>query len=1227
MPLLVNSVPNLAQGVSQQPDNLRYPGQCDEQINAWATVVEGLVKRPHTSYIKNVGSSQPSNLFTHFVKRDETNKYVIAVSLGGVSAHNLSLGTSYNVAVTSIASSYLSLGGSVTNPLKDIRALTVADYTFIVNKKVEVEKSRNNSLSNVPPPEALIAVKLGDYDKAYSIFIDDQLVMPGGTKVDGGSIANSEHDYTHTNEVPSTYISGRAGHSDGKYADTNYIAADLASCISAQHATSRVSIDDITITNGGSGWLKNLYINRTKNVTRLFYSESQTYREAIPESVPKKLTFSVLQTTAGVDNRSAKGYCKVSNGVIEEFIFDNRGSGYDPSGTFTLELEQRYSLNLKFFGKTVWARPSGNSTPVTQPTYSTLTTKINPPLRVQREGSLIKVVKSLTVSNGGGYYILKQEHTSTADNEPGTGANAGIYWEQTSVSAGSAAWASGVDYKFNEDIDVRVEDGLANQGLDALYKETSSITDLPKKCFNKFIIKIKGDADIAQDDYYVRFQTKDGNDYGEGSWVETIGWNKDDTKSQGIGGIDTELEDKTMPCTLLSYFNTDGTINSFRLQSPGERLIVKNGSNYYYLIEAHNSSSTNEPGVGADSEEYWASIDQVTQGFIEWSSGVYYYDNYKDNKYAARAAGDDFTNPFPSFVGQTINDVFFFKNRLGFLTNNAVIFSEADAYFNFFRTTTQQLLDSAPIDVGLSHTKVAVLQHAIPFQEKLMLFSKQSQFVLRGADILSPKTVAISPVTEYDISDSINPLAVGNYIYFTFQRNDYEGVYEYFVDNNTETFNAEEITQQIPKYINKKATRIVGSPAENTLVITTDDDLKTLFVYKYFWSNKEKIQSAWMKFTFDRDIVGCDFIDSKLFMLTSDTEGLHLESLTLEDGLKDSGLDYTLYLDSRVEGSTLTTSYDATTKKTTISGLPYDPTNLEIYTKIGTKRELTVINSTLSEKLTNGDFSAVTGTNFDNWTKITGAYDTVKQAAGILKRVAGTYTVVRQNVSLTANTRYKLVFDWSTTGNTASGSGSINFGEDTTWEASGVTGVSHSINKAGGDVYYFTTGDTPPTRMDMSIINDDYEWNSISLIQERSVEVTGDITSVPFFAGKPYNMLYRFSDQTLKQPTERGGRSASDYTYQTIRSGSLNYADTGHFTVEVTPKYRDTYSYAFNPDIVGANLSLNEFTPQNGHFRFPVQAQPNEVTIEVKSSSALPVKLLAAEFESMFIPRSRRYGS
>ena len=69
MPLLVTSVPNLVQGISQQPDNLRYPGQSDEQINAWSTVVEGLVKRPHTEYVKNVEATAPgANLFTTLLR-------------------------------------------------------------------------------------------------------------------------------------------------------------------------------------------------------------------------------------------------------------------------------------------------------------------------------------------------------------------------------------------------------------------------------------------------------------------------------------------------------------------------------------------------------------------------------------------------------------------------------------------------------------------------------------------------------------------------------------------------------------------------------------------------------------------------------------------------------------------------------------------------------------------------------------------------------------------------------------------------------------------------------------------------------------------------------------------------------------------------------------------------------------------------------------------------------
>ncbi len=1040
MPLLVNSVPNLAQGVSQQPDNLRYPGQCDEQINAWATVVEGLKKRPNTNYVKNLDSSSStsSNLFTHFVKRDETNQYVLTVSLGGVGAYNLSLGASVSVYVTSIANSYLSLGTSVTNPLSDLRALTVADYTFLINKKrtVAVNTSEDTLSDDIRNSEgkydALVFVKLGDYEKTYDIYLDGQVVPHDGTT--GTSTPPAGH----------TYESGGAtsgGSQTGEHADTELIAEDLETVLNAYLGSANDGIlNTVSFTLGtGSG-----FENSVKSpTTKITYSH---------EFFIDQYTTSAHTTKIGT---GAKGTIVFKNGAVQSYKLTHKGNGYDGSLA-----QDTYKLTIR-------------QHKVTEKTETYFASMPNRGVRTRTTTSSDKT--DITTTTPG--YVLPS-FTATAL----TGTS-----NYTVEREGAVIKITG-----DNDFGIRTEDGLANQGLGVAYKEVASITDLPKRCFNDFRIKIRGDADIDQDDYYVQFQTKDREDYGEGSWVEIAGWSEDIRSAGEIKGIATKIQSETMPIILVPKLNADGSISKFIAQTPNELDgIVEHNGTIYNLAEDHIAGTDNEPGAGADWEEYW----EVTTAFDtapDWIDGNRYLKN--GTGYSPRLAGDDFTNPFPSFVGQTINDVFFFKNRLGFLTNNAVVFSEADAYFNFFRTTTQQLLDSAPIDVGLSHTKVAVLQHAIPFQEKLMLFSKQSQFVLRGADVLSPKTVAISPVTEFDISDSVEPVALGNYIYFTFKRNDFEGLYEYFVDNNTEVFDAEEVTQQVPKYIPNNVRKIAGSQAENTLVISVDDPkdptntLKTLYVYKYFWSNKEKIQSAWMKFSFDRDVVGFDFIDSKLHMITKDTEGLHLEFLTLEDGLKDEGLDYPLLLDSRLDGTELTVSYSATTKKSTISGFKYDPADVEVYSKIGHK------------------------------------YDFTRTSA--------------------------------------------------------------------------TEG-----------------------------EVTGDITAVPFVAGVPYNMLYRFSNQSLKQPTERGGRSASDYTFQTIRNGSINYADTGHFVVEVTPKYRDTYKYVFNPDIVGANLLLNEFTPQDGHFRFAVQGQPDDVTIEVKSESALPCKLLAAEFESLFVPRSRRYGS
>ena len=117
-----------------------------------------------------------------------------------------------------------------------------------------------------------------------------------------------------------------------------------------------------------------------------------------------------------------------------------------------------------------------------------------------------------------------------------------------------------------------------------------------------------------------------------------------------------------------------------------------------------------------------------------------------------------------------------------------------------------------------------------------MLFSDSSQFVLRGADVLSPKTVAISPVSEYDKTDNVEPLVLGNYIYFPFNRDKYIGMYEYYVDNNTELFEAQEITEHVPKYIPSLSTKfnirmMAGSTTQNTVLVQSHTQIQILCLF------------------------------------------------------------------------------------------------------------------------------------------------------------------------------------------------------------------------------------------------------------------------------------------------------------------------------------------------------------------------------------------------------------
>lgn len=258
-------MPNLINGVSEQPSPVRLSSQHKTQVNAFSTVVGGLRKRNPSMRMGVLTSFPTAGAYYHTINRDSVERYKIAfeddtihaATLAGVAktvnfadvlltsldavvttvdgssiqiwqpaatttfdvittgisgdtveveesstgawageetveatittntttAITLTQGYYYRAncsifsagAITAVISyedaSYLQV---VTDAATDIEVITVADYSFVVNKTITV--AQGTAVADSRNPEALIHVTAGNYDRTYKIFVDDVLV-------------------------------------------------------------------------------------------------------------------------------------------------------------------------------------------------------------------------------------------------------------------------------------------------------------------------------------------------------------------------------------------------------------------------------------------------------------------------------------------------------------------------------------------------------------------------------------------------------------------------------------------------------------------------------------------------------------------------------------------------------------------------------------------------------------------------------------------------------------------------------------------------------------------------------------------------------------------------------------------------------------------------------------------------------------------------------------------
>lgn len=1134
MTLVSKSIPNLINGVSQQPPSLRLGSQGEAQENGLSDVVDGLKKRPPTKFLKKLvkcntnwlvsttalplqgnlstgnvetlTSSELDAAFIHTYKRSDDEQYTVVILPDATTPIVLAYDIIGNLRYQSAKSSWLADGTTIAYTIfnevtelddtyygndddtsyliglnatafskNNITATSVTDATFIVNREKVVEKS-SSIIPEDTHNEALVYLKSVNYGRDYNIKMTSKskgtiIESTDANNNDVGTPNNSSNNnLDYTLKVSTTVASLR----DNLKAKMNV----QSSVVASRRTPARQHFS-------GGAKRATLYLRGSLQIT--FGADNTDTTRMIAGTLNATTNKNQLHVTAGGTTVPPTGFNLTANGVA---------IAHQYAWSDTKEPQRRV-------GKS-WGEQSG--------------------VFANRE-IVVTLLDADQTNNDIQFY------PASYNSEP--------YFICSTEKSTDALAASFGDF----DILATDDDGGANLSV---FKDTAkTFTSLPAHCVNGFRIAVVGDNQKKEDNFHVQFNGEGGSGY----WKETM-----------KAGLVHDFDMSTMPHTL------------------------RQGSDL-----------------------------QFSFGFGDWDS---------------RVAGDDDTNGFPSFVGQTINDIFFHRNRLGIIAGENVIFSEASSYFNFFRTTVRSLLDSAPIDVAVSQNEVSDLKAAIPIQDNLLLFSELNQFTLSAAQLLTPTEVTINQSTKFECDLEASPVGAGTSVFFATKAGGFAGVREFYTNNETEIKDAALVTSHIPQYLAGNIREMATSSNENMLLCLTSSNKKECYVFKWYDQSNERLQSSWSKWKFAKDIASTSFNNSKIYFVFTDGsfEYVDLAPASVEPTTTFGGAG----------GGTVT---------------PFSP----IYFPTGNGNgQFSTAAWTSSPSL--GSFYLSRSTNtlgltfLNNWpyydqltsisfgSTVLNITDAVVSTTGMMG-----YTYTTYNFTLTDAQLATMDADAD---NIAVGGGlrylpaSFQVGGSAqstiTFKKAGLEALlDHQVRLEAPTVGAAVTslaGLYLPTSLTQFV---NYKGEIIGIgnsvatqakvvaaISQKTHLESGETVNDYVYAGEPYQFKYKLSEQVYK-PVDG---DYTDLSRLQLRSISFNYNDTGTFDVDVKSRGRDTKTTAFTGRILGQKDNILDYSPivERGSIKVGVQSQAKETEITITNDSHLPCVFQSAEWEGFITLRNKR---
>ena len=550
MAAVSQSIPTLLGGVSQQPDPIKLPGQVREADNVLLDPTFGCVKRPPTYLVAELATNIPKDAQWFNIFRDQNERYVGVTYVDGdstkIRVFEADSGVERTVTLLDDSEDYLNVA-----PV-DLRFMTLNDYTLVCNTKKKVSMSK--AIDETRKQEALVVINQVGYNTTYTIdFLKDGQglvqekiyraqeieVSPGSFEIndgDGACPLVGSQDFLEDSggkknlgfnlrvtcnpvqltdyEKGATYPTGvKLLNAANSAAVNSFFYAQLQNRIpiegsyvyvdvSANTGSGRINFrcEGFVSLKGGDA-VKNRYVGMSSvNVTS--YTSSG--------SAWSNFNFGyggLSWNISGIDRGQDTPKYSYKSSYSASVTLQNGGEGWTPGSSVTVSLNGR-SYRIKVTRSSV----GYNFASENQVDYTTPDDATNGPLDIGLiTGALTTKIKALT-------------------NYDATPIGNVIYIKRT--DSGKV---------FN----IQARGGSTNNAMYAIKGSVNDISLLPSQGVNGVLLMVRNSAESDADDYYVKFETSEGDIPGNGSWSETA-----------KPGITTEFNTDTMPHALIR--NSDG---------------------------------------------------------------------------------------------------------------------------------------------------------------------------------------------------------------------------------------------------------------------------------------------------------------------------------------------------------------------------------------------------------------------------------------------------------------------------------------------------------------------------------------------------------------------------------------------------------------------------------------------------------------------------------------------